>query len=565
MGFNSLTNIESCYWAVQQSPSILYYAHIPTAIAALIIGIFVLIKNPKQIISKVLFGITISFSLWTLLDLVIWTSYDSRKIMVSWALLGFFNSLFFILSVYLVYLFVDKRDLSIFKKTIFILLILPLLIFMPTNFNLKLFSDPDCEATEGFYFTNYYYFLGLLSFVWILWIIFDRYRKRNNIDRKQLLILGFGVESFLLIFSLTGFLNSFLVAKGMITDVNGFNLEQYGLFGMPIFMGFLAYLIVQYKAFNIQLLKAQALVVGLFILIGSQFFFIQNNTNRILNGITLFLSGSFGWWLVRSVKEEVKRKEQLEIISKQLANANIKLKRLDEAKTEFISIASHQLRTPLTSIKGFISLIFEGLYGKYSDQIKDVLEKVYISNERLIKLVEDLLNISRIDSGRMTFQFEKNSITEVVNEVFSTMEMVAENKKLKLEYKKPTKDIGDLIFDKVKIREVISNFVDNAIKYTQSGFVQLELKELPETVQVVVSDSGVGIDKEDIKGIFEKFRRGREIGKIHSDGAGLGLYFCLKIANAHNAKVWAESEGKGKGSRFILELRKDFEGKDKQS
>lgn len=551
---NFITNLSSCH---VQIPALLYYSHIPAAIVSLLIGIEVFLKSRFSLLGKILFFMAVDFSLWCLSNLIVWTNYDSRLIMFVWSFFGLLYLLLYILSFYFVYVFIKKRDFPFAIKMIFFVLILPLIVLIPTTFNLSFFDSVFCEAAESYFYTHYYYYV---SFVFFLIIVFfsvvSFLIEKNSQFKKQIAVLAFGISFFLFSFFVSGYLAS---------SVDNFNLEQYGLFGMPIFMGFLAYLIVQYKAFNIQLLKAQALVVGLFILIGSQFFFIQNNTNRILNGITLFLAGSFGWWLVRSVKEEVKRKEQLEIISKQLANTNIKLKRLDEAKTEFISIASHQLRTPLTSIKGFISLIFEGLYGKYSDQIKDVLEKVYISNERLIKLVEDLLNISRIDSGRMTFQFEKNSITEVVNEVFSTMEMVAENKKLKLEYKKPTKDIGDLIFDKVKIREVISNFVDNAIKYTQSGFVQLELKELPETVQVVVSDSGVGIDKEDIEGIFEKFRRGREIGKIHSDGAGLGLYVCLKIANAHNAKVWAESEGKGKGSRFILELRKDFEGKDKQS
>jgi signal transduction histidine kinase len=212
----------------------------------------------------------------------------------------------------------------------------------------------------------------------------------------------------------TGFLASYLAEKGVSY---AFEIEQYGLFGMTFFMGVLAYMIVKFKAFNIKLLGAQALVAGQFLLIASMFSFAETATNKILIGITLLFTTVAGWVLVKSVKAEVQRKEELKYMAERLAVSNDQLRKLDNAKTEFISIASHQLRTPLTAIKGFISLLLEGYYGKLPENQKEVLNKIYLSNDRLIDLVEDLLNVSRMESGRMEFKFDKWKIENLCQEV----------------------------------------------------------------------------------------------------------------------------------------------------
>jgi len=333
---------------------------------------------------------------------------------------------------------------------------------------------------------------------------------------------------------------------------------------MPIFIGFLAYLIVKYKAFNVKLIASQALVVGLIIGIGAQFFFIQNTTNQILTAITLAIAIIFGYQLVRSVKLEVQRKEELEKLSTLLAQANDKLHQLDRAKSEFISIASHQLRTPLTSIKGFGSLLLEGTYGQVPDTQRHALEKIYVSNERLIQLVEDLLNISRMEAGRMEFDFQEAQIEDLIQEAADTLELSAKAKSLYLHWQKPALALPKTKIDITKIKEVISNMIDNAIKYSQRGgvtvraekgsFFDHEAREQKNVIRVTVSDTGIGMDKEELESIFNKFERGKQVSHYHTDGTGLGMYVGKKIVEAHHGRIWAESDGKGKGSRFILEL-----------
>jgi len=262
--------------------------------------------------------------------------------------------------------------------------------------------------------------------------------------------------------------------------------------------------------------------------------------------------------LKRKVEEATK---DLKKTNRKLTLANQKLQTLDQAKSEFISIASHQLRTPLTSIKGFISLLMEGSYGKVGKGIQAVLEKIYISNERLIKLVEDLLNISRIESGKISFNFTPNDIEKTIQETLETFKIMAKSRNVELSFHNQSRrKIPPFCFDKSKIQEVISNLVDNSFKYTNQGSVKVFLRDMGKKVQVEVRDTGIGIDPEDLPNLFQKFRRGKETSKLYTEGTGLGLFVCKKIIESHQGKIWAESKGKNKGSRFIFELRKDLKG-----
>jgi len=556
MGFDLVVNIENCRILIDQAPlNWIYYSHFPSAIVSLLIGFFVFFKNRRSLAAKILLGLSLTFSIWLFLSLVTWTSTDSGGTMTAWSLTGPLDILFFILSLYFVYVFIDKKDISFAKKIILGMLFLPIVIFAPTKFNLPNFEVAVCEAAENKYYVNYTFALEIFISLWIIILAIHRYVRAEKIFRKQIILLTAGICLFLL---------SFFTSSYIATKLDNFKLEQYGLFGMVVFMGFLAYLIVKFKAFNIKLLAAQALVVGLLVGVGAQFFFIQNPTNRILNAVTFCLALAFGYMLVRSVKLEVQRKEELERLSTQLAAANDKLHVLDRAKSEFISIASHQLRTPLTSIKGFGSLLLEGTYGQVPETQRNALEKIYIANERLIQLVEDLLNISRIEAGRMEFDFQVAQIEDLVDEAVKTLELSAKAKRLYIHWQKPPVALPKIKVDITKIKEVISNMVDNAIEYTQKGgitvraesgnFFDHNAKERKSVVRVVVSDTGIGMDKEELEMIFNKFERGKEVSHYHTDGTGLGMYIGKKVVAVHKGRIWAESPGKGQGSRFILEL-----------
>lgn len=525
---------------------LLYYSHIPTAILGLIVGIFVLIKSKYSLPSKLLLCMTGSFFLWSLSSLIQWTNIDSRLIMFAWSLYPLAYILIYIFSLYFIYVFIDKKDIALKMKVVLSLLLLPILALFPTNLYLSGFNLVNCEAVEESFFNMYYYGLSFLIFFWILVFgIIRFFREKDKEERRQIFLILLGIEFFLL---------SFFIGSAYATYVDDFNLEQYGLFGMAVFIVFLGYLIVRYNAFEIKMIGAQALIVSLIILLGAQFTYSRSTTSFILNAIAFGLTLVVGYFLIRSIKKEVERKEELQKISDSLAKANERLKELDNAKSEFISIASHQLRTPLTAIKGYVSLILEGSYGKVPLEIQDVLNKVYSVNERLAHLVEDLLNVSRIEAGRIQYNFEPTQIEVLVAELVDTFRVTPKAKHLDFKMSLPEHSLPKLLVDPNKIKEVTSNLIDNALKYTEKGSVVVSVEALADKARIMIQDTGIGIKPEDREHLFEKFVRSKETTRMVVNGAGLGLYVGKNFIMAHGGKIWAESDGPGLGSRFIIEL-----------
>ncbi len=246
--------------------------------------------------------------------------------------------------------------------------------------------------------------------------------------------------------------------------------------------------------------------------------------------------------------------QELQKLTAELATANEELKRLDKAKSEFVSIASHQLRTPLTASKGYISLVLEGTYGALEEKFKKPLQKVYYSNERLIHLVNDLLSLSRIESGKMKLEQEPTDVGEIVKSVIEELQIKAEERGLKLVFKKPTTAPPQVSLDKEKIRNVVLNLIDNAIRYTKEGSITTSIAQENGKLHIAVQDTGEGMTKEEIGKLFESFSRGQAGAKLSTEGAGLGLYIARQFVEMHKGKIWAESTGKGKGSTFHVEL-----------
>ena len=539
-------------------PSFTYYTHLPILLVAALVGFFILKQNKKSPVNINFFIVVLIFCFWIINDLFQWVIADTQTNLLLSRLSIFecFASLFYL---YFILSFTEK-NIGVKLKILLALPFLPIVIFAFSRYNVSFDSPVTCNPQLGWL---YYYMYALLVIYGIssaVVLIFSYRKKGSNENSKRQILITILALAFLILWSITVLELTDLSIKYLKDD----QISQSMPLGVLIFIVIITYAITKYKLFNIKLIAAQALVVGLVILIGSEFFFIQSTTNIILTLITLLIALGFGYMLVRSVKLEVENKERLQNLSDQLAIANDKLRQLDKAKSEFISIASHQLRTPLTSIKGFGSLLLEGTYGEVPEAQRGALEKIYISNERLIQLVEDLLNISRIEAGRMEFDFQEAQIEDLVSEAVTTLELSAKAKNLYLTWEKPAIAMPKLKIDITKIKEVISNMVDNSIKYTQKGGITVKLetntvwdsehKEHQSTVRVIVSDTGIGMDEEELAMIFEKFQRGKEVAHYHTDGTGLGMYIGKKIVAEHKGRIWAESDGKGKGSRFILEL-----------
>jgi len=240
--------------------------------------------------------------------------------------------------------------------------------------------------------------------------------------------------------------------------------------------------------------------------------------------------------------------------TKELVMAYNELKRTNRLKTEFLGMSSHQLRTLLTIIKGYLSMTLEGDYGKIPPKIRPVLENVYSASQRLVKIVGDLLNISRIDLGKMNLENTKIQIHDTLQSCYEEMKIKAEEKGLKIIYKQPSSSLPKIDVDESKIRQVISNLIDNSIRYTMQGQIVITVEKKKNSILIKIKDTGVGLSKDEQKDIFEGFTRGTAGINHFTEGAGLGLYISKKYLDLHKGKIWSRSPGKGKGSTFYVEI-----------
>lgn len=245
--------------------------------------------------------------------------------------------------------------------------------------------------------------------------------------------------------------------------------------------------------------------------------------------------------------------KEVERQTTELKQANEDLKRLDKAKSDFISIASHQLRTPLSAIKGFTSMILEGSYGRITEKIKDKTEKIYESTERLIRLVNDLLDLSHMEGGKMEYNFDQVDFDAMVKSVVEELRPNAARRNLNFDCQLSDEEFW-VWADEQKLRQVVMNLVDNAIKYTQQGSVEVALERQGSDIIMSVKDTGMGMSQGDIDNLFQKFARGGNAARLHTEGAGIGLYVAKNLIEAQNGRVWAESQGEGKGSIFFVRL-----------
>ncbi len=462
-----VTNLKTCsdIWFSEVPAGLVYYSHLSTALVSLVIGFFVFYKE-KDLLSKILLSLTVIFSIWSILDLITWTSFSSLNIMFSWSILGIFDILLFIVCYYFFRVYIrNGKDINFLEKIILFILSVPIILMTPTTLNLIDF--------------NY-----------------------NNIY-----------------------------------------IEPYGLFGAVFFVSFLAYLIVKFKAFDIKLIATQALVWGVLILVGSQFFFIKSTVNMVLNGITLVISSALGLIIIRGVKREIALREDLEV-----ANRN---------QESLIHFVSHQLKGFFTKSKMIFAGIVEGDFGDSSETLKDAAKEGLLSDDNAVSMIQDILGASNLKKGTTTYNMKEVDFADVVRKVCGSFKKEIEERGLEFINNIPDTPVKALA-DLTQITQVVKNLIDNSLKYTPKGSVEVSLspekKDGKDKVLLVIKDTGVGLSESDKNKLFTEGGKGDESLKVNVNSTGYGLYIVKKIVENHGGKIWAESDGRGMGSRFYVEL-----------
>ena len=526
--------------------TLIYYSHFLALILSFLVGLFVFWKDRKSLVNKLLFLIMFLFSVWVFFDLILWAYEKNHFIMFFWSAMLIIEPLIYALCVYFIDVFVEKKDVTFKKKVGIFSLLLPVIILLPTKFALVSFDLTNCfrEPVEGFIATYYVYFIEIIYSLWILVYAVRKYRQSIPEMRKQIVLITLGVILFLLSFVSGNIVGSF---------TENWTLAQIGLFSMPIFVVFLAYMIVKFKTFNIKMFGAQALVFALgFLVLGIIFIRAIENV-RAVAAVTLLLIVFVGYLLIKGVKKEIKQKEEL-------ARLNINLQELIKQRESLVHLVTHKVKGSFTRSKYIFAGILDGTFGDINDEVKKRAGQGLESDNMGIETVDLVLNAANLEKGTIKYEMKILNFKELVDKTISEKRISAEAKGLKLETE-IKEDVYNVSGDSIWLKEVANNLVENSIKYTKEGKITVGLKKEPTSegknskILFYVRDTGVGITSEDKSNLFTEGGRGKESVKINVDSTGYGLYSVRLIVEAHNGKVWMEpNKEEGSGSIFFVEL-----------
>ncbi len=355
------------------------------------------------------------------------------------------------------------------------------------------------------------------------------YRSKSDARRPLLIILAGTAITFALIITFN------LIVAAV------FNNPRYvplgALFTFP-FIAFASYAILKHHLFNIKVAATASLVFVLSAVTFTEIIFSTDAITLIFKVSELILIVIFGIMLIQTVLREVEQREEIE--------------KLSQEKSEFMSFASHEIRNPITAMRGYASLVFDGTVGPVSDQVRDVAQKILVNGDTVLSLISEFLNKSKVELGQISYTVADIDTEKTVRSIAEGFKAHARENGLTLDVKI---DFPNLMAkaDEAKLREVVGNLIDNSVKYTKTGGVTVEVEKRNGMARVIVSDTGVGIPPETIGNLFQKFSRA-DAQKMNLLGTGLGLFLAKTFIEGMGGKIWAESDGKGKGSRFIIEL-----------
>lgn len=505
-------------------------------IFALGFGCLIIFKDWRNRVNQLFFLMTLAIALWAFSYWQWLLSTDATSALFWVRILSIGSILIPIFYFHWVVVFLGIAK----QKRTYLLLILSYLVgfcFLIFSFSPLFIKDVSPKLSFLFwpepgllYTLNLIFiYLGLVGYSLLL--LYRSYRSSSDMRSKQILyviigsIIGFG-----------GGLTNFFLWYGI-------PIAPYGNFLVALFPFFLGYAILKHHLFNIKVIATELLTFALWTAIFIDALEADTLKEWIFEiGLLAFVI-LFGILLIRSVLK--------------LEETNARLKELDRLKSEFLSFASHQIKTPMTVIKGYASLIYDGSYGNVLEEVKETSLKIENVADRLTSLVDDFLNLRKIKEGKMEYRFGRVDIGRLVGSVVEELQLMAKQKNLSLFFKNSEQPLHRITVqaDEQKLRQVIQNLVENAIKYTEKGFVRVEFENNEDSVLISVKDSGMGISKELLSKLFKQFSRDKNMAK-EIKGTGLGLYIAKEIITVHNGKIWAESEGDGKGSVFYVALQK---------
>lgn len=530
---------------------------------SVILGFIVYFSDPKSATSKSFLTFSLIISAWNIINYLSYQTTDAVSALILTRLV-MFSAIWQTYSFYqLMKIFPGQtyqesklREYLTFLVAFFV----SIFTLTPYVFKSVIFIEnsliPHPQASWGIAVFG----LTAMTFIFLgIYNLVTRYFKKKE-NRSQVMSLICGV--FITFF--------FIILFNFIFPVylNDSSYIPYSaIFTFPFFI-FTSFSIIRYKLLNIRILSTELVVFLVIITSLFETLLSKSLEEKIFRGLIFFVLMTFGVILIKNVMKEVQQREKIQKLAidlsktnDKLKSANDKLKELSRQKTEFVSIASHQLRSPLTAIKGYSSMLLEGSFGELADKPQVAVDVIFQSSQKLITIIEDFLNITRLELGRMKYEMSIFDLGELTETVINNQKPNIAKKGLTLEFQKSPEG-HQILADNGKITQVVSNLVDNAIKYTPAGWIKIKIENVADTtkkktgkiVRLSIADSGVGIEKATMSKLFAKFVRADDAGRTNITGTGLGLYVAKQIVESLKGKIWAESSGKGKGSTFFVEF-----------
>lgn len=394
-------------------------------------------------------------------------------------------------------------------------------VFTKVNHLISLTEISNPEKSDGIILAGIVTFSFLISGITVL---YNKIEFAKGDTRRQIMLMFTGMSltaGLLLLFS-------FVLPIGF----HNYDFVPFGaLFIFPIIV-FTAYAIYIVELFHVKNIFAG--VFTFFLCVFSLVeLIISDNIEQLLLRILVFILTL--------------------ILSIQLVKNTFEIELANEQKSELMTFATHEIRTPITVMRGYAAILLDGDKGQISPEVVDLLRKILISGNEVISLLSQYLNKSKIELGQLQYVFLRVDVVQLINEILTTFKVHADQKGLYLTEVLPTKERIFVNADQGKLKEVIINLIDNSIKYTPKGAVIVSVQNHKGKVIIKVEDNGVGVEEDTKSILFKEFSRA-DVQKVNILGTGLGLYLAKIFIDAHKGRIWVESEGKNKGSQFYIEL-----------
>ncbi len=524
-----------------------FVINVTTALLILALGFFSSRQSRRDRTGRLFTLNTVFIAFWIATSAVSDASRDASRA-IFFADLALFSPFF---SIALIYVFVRNfpyklKELARWQKIAIFLPTIAITPFLFTSYNIESVS---IEPWGTSYVPGPLY--GVLAVYMLLMLglmareLYAKYRHAANQEAKaQIWFLSLGFFSMI---GLGAFANLILPFLGYT------QASLYGPSATLFFVVFTSYAIAKHHLFDLKVVTAEVFGALLTLVTFLQVIMAESVGEFALRVFLFATTASVAVLLIKSVLQEVRRREEVQRLATELAVSNKRLRQLDDLKTTMVSIASHQIRGPLGGIRGYLTMFRDGDLGPIGDKQKEIVTLNLNVTTRLLNAVETFLDITKLESGSLTLRKEVLPLDEAVKDVYDEFLLPAAKKGLALALAFGCERPIWVEFDPEKIKHVIFNLIDNALKYTEKGSISVRVRcEKGEAVFEVV-DTGMGITPEDAPRLFGKYQRGELV--IDRGGSGLGLYVVKMLTEMQGGRVWASSPGVGKGSTFGFALR----------